>query len=132
MVFRCPKEFTFPIVFVIESAACQTDTRECGWCDVQVKNLFSLEEIRGQRVDASKTYNFSICMDSFVAKSLFKAECLASPIISAEATPSTTRVRTIIIIIAVLVILIALTVIVVLLFWFRSRKEKYEPTPQEE
>ncbi len=119
---------TCPILFIIETGACQNDTRERGWCDVQVKNVMSLEQIRGQEVDGSKTYNSSICMDSFVAKSLFKAECLNSPIILAEAATATITVI-VIIIIVVLVVLIALTVIVVLLFWFRRRKEKYDPIP---
>ncbi len=121
---------TCPILFIIETGACQTDTRRRGYCDVKVKNLMSLEQIRGQEVDGSKTFNSSICMDSFVAKSLFKAECLDSPIILAEAAAATITVP--VIIIAVLVVLIALTVIVVLLFWFRRRKDNYEPTPQEE
>ncbi len=85
---------------------------------MKVENLFSLEDIAGHEAELSKKYNSSVCMDSFVAKSLFKAECLASPIISAEATVPTNRVP--VIFIAVVISCAALAVIGgVLLFGFR-------------
>ncbi len=120
---------TCPFLFIIETGACETDTRRRGYCDVKVKNLMSLEQIRGQEVDGSKTYNSSICMDSFVAKSLFKAECLDSPLILAEAAAAAITVP--VIIIVVLIVLIALAAFVFVVFFFRRRKGKYQPTPQE-
>ncbi len=84
-----------------------------------MKNLLSLEEVRAQEADVSKTFNTSICMDRFVAKSLFKAECLDSPIISAEAASLTIRVP--VIIIVVLIVLIALAAFVFVVFFFRRR-----------
>ncbi len=122
------KSLNFVFSF-IEMAACRTDTRERGWCDVQVENLLYLRDIKGaDEPHVSKTYNSSICMDSFVAKSLFNATCLTPPIISAEAAVSTITVPFIV----VLVILIALTIFVVLVCCFRRRKRNYEPTPRED
>ncbi len=136
MVFHCPSRLSSCLktlnnshflFFIIENAACQTDTKQRGWCDVKVENLMSLEEVKEQRVDGSKTYNFSICMDRSVAKSLFKAECLHSPLIS-EKTLWIFKVAAIVS--AIVVIVIPLTV-VVLLFRFPRHKRKCEPTPQE-
>ncbi len=79
----------FPILLITESATCQNDTEKRGWCDVKVEILSLLEDIRGYEADASKKCNSSICMDSFLVNILFKAECLASPIISAEAARTT-------------------------------------------